>query len=63
MEERERERQYQIELKRLELRAERLQEEPSGTNDNPNAKIPNHPKFIDGKDELESFLLRFERLA
>ncbi|XP_068205216.1 uncharacterized protein [Palaemon carinicauda] len=27
------------------------------------AKIPNLPEFVDGKDELDSYLLRFERYA
>ena len=63
MEEKERERRHQLELKRLELEARRRQEETSVPHDNPKAKIPNLPKFIDGKDELDSYLLRFERFA
>jgi transposase InsO family protein len=52
-------------MRRLELEAGRRQEDQGVAthNEAPKAKIPNLPKFVDGKDELDSYLLRFERFA
>ena len=51
-----------MEMKRLELEAGR-QVEANSKGCNPKAKVPNLPSFIDRKDELDSYLLRFERFA
>ncbi|XP_068221304.1 uncharacterized protein [Palaemon carinicauda] len=65
LEERERERRHELEIKKLELEAARHHvEAPTVINNHsPKAKIPNLPEFVDGKDELDSYLLRFERYA
>ncbi|XP_068204582.1 uncharacterized protein [Palaemon carinicauda] len=65
LEEKERERRHELEIKKLELEAARYHEEAPTviSNQSPKAKIPNLPEFVDGKDELDSYLLRFERYA
>nr|CAB3263334.1 uncharacterized protein LOC108950802 [Phallusia mammillata] len=55
-------RAHQLELKRLELQMAEIggaQREASAGK----AKAPKLPAFVDGKDELDSYLLRFERFA
>ncbi|XP_068213402.1 uncharacterized protein [Palaemon carinicauda] len=65
LEERERERRHELEIKKLELEAARhhVKAPTEINNHSPKAKIPNLPEFVDGKDELDSYLLRFERYA
>jgi hypothetical protein len=75
-EERERERQYrereleaernQIAMKQLELEQSSTTSSVSGqggVNASSGAKLPKLPEFVDGKDDLDSYLQRFERFA
>ena len=63
-EDRERQRQHELEMKRLELEATRSSHDvnPPSTGIS-GAKMPKLPCFIDGKDAIDSYLLRFERFA
>ena len=49
-------------IKRLELEMGR-QAEANSNGGNLKTKVPNLPNFIDGTDELDSYLFRFERFA
>ena len=51
---------HDLELKRLE--AEMMQNAPPGRAV-AKAKVPNLLAFVDGKDNLDSYLQRFERFA
>ena len=59
----------ELKIQEMEFQAQRAQ--PQATADsattspprNKDAKSPKLPPFIDGKDELDSYLLRFERYA
>ena len=57
--EREKERQHELELERL--RADR--ESVSERSQTVTAKKPELPAFVDGKDDLDAYLARFERTA
>ena len=56
----ERERQHALEIKRLELEAARIKDAPIRVDHTSAAKLPKIASFQDGKDELDSYLLRFE---
>ena len=58
-EERKKERQHEIELERLRAERERLAEHSRTVS----AKKPKLPAFVDGKDDLDAYLARFERTA
>ena len=55
----------ELELKKVELELARIQEERRSTDQlaSRRAKVPKLPTFIDEKDELDNYLLRFERFA
>ena len=54
-EERERQRRHEFEMKKLELE--------TSASSSSSAKHPKLPPFVDGKDNLDSYLQRFERFA
>ncbi len=65
MEEKERERRHELEMKKLELQ-ERERQSPlnsSVTETTSGRSIPKLPVFDDSKDEIDSYLQRFERFA
>ena len=57
--------QQELELKKVDLELARIQEERRSTDQlaSRRAKVPKLPTFIDEKDELDNYLLRFERFA
>ena len=72
--EREAERKHKLEMEKLVLENERLNEQRSVSSEDQQAalsqasqnvvartKVPVLPGFVDGKDNLDSYLLRFER--
>ena len=59
----ERERPHVLETKRLELEAVRILDTSVRVNHTSAAKLPKIAPFQDDKDELDSYLLRLERLA
>ena len=74
--EREAERKHKLEMEKLRLESERLNEQRSASSEDQHAalsqasqnavaitKAPVLPGFVDGKDNLDSYLLRFERYA
>lgn len=64
--EREVQRQYELELKKLELEAQSHQSSQSvhsPRDPNSMSKMPKIPCFVDNKDNIDSYLLRFERFA
>ena len=74
--EREVERKQKLEMEKLRLESERLNEQRSALSEDQQAalsqasqnavartKAPVLPGFLDGKDNLNSYLLRFERYA
>lgn len=52
-------RKHELELKKLEVSTQR----DRGTQDVVRTKAPKFPVFVEGKDELDSYLLRFELFA
>ena len=68
-EERQRRREHERIMKELEVKQEQAKqpELPSKVSENkaykPSPKLPKLPAFRDGKDEIDSYLLRFERYA
>ena len=56
-------RRHQLEIKRLEM--EQIHHWPSAQapNKEDRAKAPKLPSFVDGKDDLDAYLQRFERFA
>lgn len=65
LEEKERERRHELEMKKLELQ-ERERQSPlnsSATESTSGRSIPKLPVFDDSKDEIDSYLQRFERFA
>nr|XP_006823664.1 PREDICTED: uncharacterized protein LOC100372741 [Saccoglossus kowalevskii] len=60
-EENEAQRKHELEMKQLELKGALSRSPDSRYTDL--AKSPKLPAFVDGKDELDSYLLRFERFA
>ena len=58
-EERQKERQHELELERLRAERESLTEHSQTVS----AKKPKLPAFVDGKDDLDAYLARFERTA
>ncbi len=65
LEEKERERRHELEMKKLELQ-ERERQSPlnsSVTETTSGRSIPKLPVFDDSKDEIDSYLQRFERFA
>lgn len=58
-EERDAQRRHELDLKRLDLEDRSYHH----TNDQIKAKAPKLPSFVDGKDDLDSYLQRFERFA
>ncbi|XP_078493892.1 uncharacterized protein LOC144749319 [Ciona intestinalis] len=67
MEERRQIRQHELDLKRIELEDRQRREETISTASvgsvGSASKWPELPKFIDGMDEMDGYLLRFERYA
>ena len=74
--EREAERKHKLEMEKLRLECERLNEQRSASSEDQQAalrqasqnavartKAPVLPSFVDGKDNVDSYLLRFERYA
>ena len=74
--EREAERKHKLEMEKLRLESERLNEQRSASSEDQQAalsqtsqnavartKAPVLPGFVDGKDNLDSYLLRFETYA
>ena len=74
--EREAERKHTLEMENLRLESERLNEQRNASSEDQQAalsqasqnvvartKAPVLPGFVDGKDDLDSYLLRFERYA
>ena len=74
--EREAERKHKLEMEKLRLQSERLNEQRNASSEHQHAalsqasqnvvaktKAPLLPGFVDGKDNLHSYLLRFERYA
>ena len=59
----ERERKRSLEMKRLELEVARIKDTPIRVDHTSAVKLPKIAPFQDGKDELDSYLLRFERFA
>ena len=59
----------ELKIKKMELQAQQAQAQATASSAttppprNKDAKSPNLPSFIDEKDELDSYLLRFERYA
>ena len=72
-EEREQLRQHELEMERLRLERAEIDSSRGSAGEShnsngsapalPNAKRPKLPAFVDGKDDLDSYLNRFERLA
>ena len=69
-------RKHKLEIEKLRLESERLNEQKSASSEDQQAalsqasqnavartKAPVLPGFVDGKDILDSYLLRFERYA
>ena len=56
-------RQHTLEIKRLELETARIKDTPIRVDHTSAAKLPKIAPLQDGKDELDSYLLRFERFA
>ena len=74
--EREAERKHKLEMENLHLESERLDNQRSALSEDQRValsqasqnavartKVPVLPGFVDGKDNLDSYLLRFERYA
>ena len=74
--EREAKRKHKLEMEKLRLESERLNEQRSASSEDQQAalcqpsqnavartKAPVLPGFLDGKDNLDSYLFRFERYA
>ena len=72
--EREAKKKYKLEMEKLRLESERLNEQRSASSEDQQAalsqasqnavartKAPVLPGFVDGKDDMDSYLLRFER--
>ena len=57
--------QQELELKKVELKLARIHEERRSTDQmaRRRAKVPKLPTFIDEKDELANYLLRFKRFT
>ena len=53
----------ELKIKEMELQAQQAQAQATPPPRNKDAKSPKLPSFIDEKDELDSYLLRFERYA
>ena len=53
----------ELKIKEIELQAQQAQATTSSATTNKDAKSPKLPSFIDEKDELDSYLLCFERYA
>lgn len=62
-EEREKERNHEIEMKKLELLANESNTNNDSSDVRAKANCPKLPSFIDYKDDLDSYLNRFERFA
>ena len=58
----ERQRQHEIEMTNRH-RNNSAEERREGTTGNTNKKVPKLPAFIDGTDDLDSYIQRFERFA
>ena len=58
-EERESVRKYELEIKRMDVEAITSRHEPSNANSNLKVKMP----FLEDKDDIESYLTQFERVA
>ena len=55
--------EYELEIKRLESTTLSLNGSGHGNGDGGKAKTPKLPNFVDYKDEMDSYLQRFERFA
>ena len=56
-------RRHELEMKRLELEQTHQGPGAQATNKEDRAKAPKLPSFVDGKDDLDAYLQRFERFA
>ena len=64
----ERKAEFEVEKLRLELKARRLSQAQNGEQLNQGSvenvvRTPPLPSFVDGKDKLDEYLMRFERYA
>ena len=56
-------RRYELEMRRLELELTRQGPGAKAPSNEDRAKAPKLPSFVDGKDDLDAYLQRFERFA
>ena len=56
-------RRYDLEMRRLELEQTRQGPGAKAPSNEDRAKAPKLPSFVDGKDDLDAYLQRFERFA
>jgi len=56
-------RRHELEMKRLELEQTHQGPGVQASNKEDKAKAPKLPSFVDGKDDLDAYLQRFERFA
>ena len=56
-------RRYELEMRRLELEQTRQGPGAKAPSNEDRAKAPKLPSFVDGKDDLDAYLQRFERFA
>ena len=61
MEVEEAQRRYELEMRRLELEQTRQGPDAKAPSNEDRAKAPKLPSFVDGKDDLDAYLQRFER--
>ena len=59
--EKEAQRRHELAMKELELQSANVEVNSAGIKSA--AKLPKLPTFVDGKDDLDSYLQRFERFA
>ena len=56
-------RRHELEMRRLELEQTHQRPGAQAPNKEDRAKAPKLPSFVDGKDDLDAYLQRFERFA